>query len=174
MDDLPKINLQPGEVFLARSPTLLKTILGSCVSVTFWSPRLRAGALCHGILPRCPPGAGAADAHRYVDSAIRYLAARFDHLGVSRREVEIKLFGGADVLPVAAPRPDRPTIGAQNSRRALEVLAEEGFQVVASDLGGTRGRTIDFYTETGEVFSHLLARLNIPDAPEYISRKQKY
>ena len=45
-----------GELYLARSPAILRTMLGSCVGVTFWSPRLGAGALCHGVLPRCPRG----------------------------------------------------------------------------------------------------------------------
>ena len=44
----------PGELVLAREPTILATILGSCIGVTFWSARLGIGALCHAMLPRCP------------------------------------------------------------------------------------------------------------------------
>lgn len=153
------VNVQPGELYLARTPTIMKTILGSCVGVTFWSPRTGVGALCHGVLPCCPPGATTAEQHRYVDTAIRYLAHRFDCLGLSRDELEIKVFGGADVLPVALARIDRPTIGSLNSRRALEVLATEGFRVMLSDLGGDRGRTIRFDSHTGGVVAHRLLRL---------------
>ena len=53
---LPDLNLQPGELYLARSPAILRTILGSCVGVTFWSSRLGAGALCHGVLSARNPG----------------------------------------------------------------------------------------------------------------------
>jgi chemotaxis protein CheD len=162
MADLPKISVQPGQLYLARSPTILQTILGSCVSATFWSARLGVGALCHGILPRCPPDTSTSEGHRYVDFAIRYLAEQFRALGACRQELEIKLFGGADVLPVAVRKIDKPTIGALNCRIALDVLAEEGLRVLASDLGGTRGRTIHFHTGTGEVLAHRLARLYIP------------
>jgi chemotaxis protein CheD len=152
---LPDLNLHPGELFLARGPAILRTILGSCVSATFWSPRLGAGALSHGVLPRAPkirpPGFSAADGYRYVDFSIRYLAQQFDALGVDREELEVKLFGGADVLPLLRERADRPTVGALNCQAAVSVLAEEGFTVVASDLGGTRGRRIHFHTTTGEV-----------------------
>jgi chemotaxis protein CheD len=166
MERLPTIDLQPGHIYLARNPTILKTILGSCVSVTFWSARLGAGALCHGILPRCPPGVGPSEGYRYVDYAIRYLAQQLESLGVRRQEMEIKVFGGADVLPVAVRSLDRPTIGALNCRMALEVLQEEGLRVLASDLGGKRGRTIHFHTATGEVFAHRLNRLNISEVEE--------
>jgi chemotaxis protein CheD len=48
-------------------------------------------------------------------------------------------------------------VGAQNCQAAVEVLAEEGFTVSASDLGGVRGRRIHFHTGTGEVLLHRLA-----------------
>jgi chemotaxis protein CheD len=163
MPDLTGISVQPGHRYMTRKPMILRTILGSCVSVTFWSARLGAGALCHGVLPRCPVGAVIPEGYRYVDFSIRYLAQRFDRLGLPRQEVQIKLFGGADVLPVNTARGAKPTIGAMNCRAALEVLEEEGFTVIASDLGGIRGRTIRFDTETGEVLLQRLAPGRIPD-----------
>lgn len=164
MDTLPTVNVQPGQIYLARDPMILKTILGSCVGVTFWSPRLGTGGLCHGILPRCPAG-GDSTGYRYVDYSIRYLVEQFEAIGVRRQELEIKLFGGADVLPVGTRRLDKPTIGAMNCLTALEVLKEEGLSALASDLGGTRGRTIHFHTGTGEVFAHRLARLITVESP---------
>ncbi|HTW65972.1 MAG TPA: chemotaxis protein CheD [Bryobacteraceae bacterium] len=161
---LPDLNLQPGELYLARGPAILRTILGSCVSVTFWNRRLGAGALCHGVLPRCPaawpPESTVEDGYRYVDFSIRHLVRQFDALGARRDEVQVKVFGGADVLPVSGPR-DRPTVGALNCRAALEVLAAEGFTVAASDLGGSRGRRIHFHTGTGEVLVQKLDAWNI-------------
>lgn len=164
---LPDLNLQPGELYLARGPAILRTILGSCVGITFWSARLGAGALCHCILPRYPQRKGSArvspeDGYRYVDFSIRYLAEQFDTLGASRREVEVKVFGGADVLTVTSGRGGRPTVGAQNCRAAEEVLAEEGFTVAAADLGGVRGRRIHFHTGTGEVLLHRLVGRSDP------------
>src|SRR5579872_451115 len=103
--ELPEIYLQPGEVHFARKPSIIRTILGSCVGVTFWSARLGAGALCHALLPRCPKnspaGLSPAAGRRYVDFAIRDLARQFDQLGACRAEVQVKVFGGADVLPIS-------------------------------------------------------------------------
>jgi chemotaxis protein CheD len=158
---LPDLNLQPGELYLAHSPAILRTILGSCIGVTFWSARLGAGALCHAVLPRCPQewpaDAGPAEGHRYVDSSIRYLVSRFVALGARRSELEVKVFGGADVLPTTRGRLGRPTVGELNRRAAEEVLAEEGLTVSARDVGGSRGRRIHFHTGTGEVLLHRLS-----------------
>ena len=111
-------------------------------------------------MPKSPPerpgGFNLAEACRYVDFSIRHLARQFDALGADRRDLEVKLFGGADVLPVAGTPRSKPTVGAQNCRAAEEVLAEEGFRVSASDVGGTRGRRIHFHTGTGEVLLHRL------------------
>ena len=155
---LRRVRLQPGELYVAREPAMLETILGSCVSATLWSPRLALGAMCHGILPRSPRGITAPDGFRYVDFSIRYLVDRFDELGVTRNEIQAKLFGGADVLPVSAN--GKRTVGYMNHQIAVDVLEQEALMLSASDLGGTRGRTIHFNSATGDVFVRRLARFN--------------
>ena len=83
--EVSEVYLHPGESYLARKPAIIRTILGSCVGVTFWSARLGVGALCHALLPRCPAnssiGLSLANGHRYVDFSIRDLARQFDELG---------------------------------------------------------------------------------------------
>jgi len=151
---LPEIYVQPGESRLVREPTMLRTLLGSCVGIAFRVPRLGVGALCHPMLPRAPAKHGAAlsraAGRRYVDYAICDLARQFDELGARRAEVEVKLFGGGDVL-VMATTAKRRTVGSLNSEVAMKVLAEEGFGITASSLGGGCGVNIHFNTETGEV-----------------------
>ena len=165
--DLPEFYLQPGECRIVRRPSILKTVLGSCVSVTFHAPRLAASAMCHAMLPThtarfsaysdptvCSnPVAG----RRYVDYVIREIAREFDRLGAARAEVEVKLFGGADVL--ASSRKSE-TVGTLNAEIALRVLRDEGFHVLASRLGGRRGIFIEFHTDTGEVLLRKLAAMD--------------
>jgi chemotaxis protein CheD len=155
---LPEVYVQPGEVHLVKKPVIMRTLLGSCVGITFWAPRLGCAALCHPMLPHCPAKAekmGSSTTRRYVDFAIRDVARQFDSLGVPRGEIQVKLFGGCDVLPVPKGS-SRPTVGRLNYEAALRVLEKEGFAVSASCLGGNCGVTILFKTDTGEV---LLKRL---------------
>ena len=153
-----EIYVQPGELRLAEEPAILRTLLGSCVGVTFWSRRLQVGALCHPMLPRLPTREGllsSEKARRYVDYAIGELAKRFRALGVQPRETEVKLFGGADVLTVGQDG-GRATVGQQNADTALRVIGELGYQVVAQRLGGKKGLHLDFDTNTGEVLLRKL------------------
>jgi chemotaxis protein CheD len=153
--ELADVYLQPGEMFLAREPTMIRTLLGSCVGVTFWSKRLGIGAMCHAMLPESPKQASERlrpeVGYRYVDFSIRDIARKFDELCARRSEVQVKLFGGADVLLGGPRAPDRPTVGSLNCDSALAVLSAEGFQVTASSLRGTAGLNIHFDTENGEV-----------------------
>lgn len=157
--ELPEIYVQPGESHLVRGSVILRTVLGSCVGVTFWHRQRQIAALCHPMLPEHPAGRqgtlSLAAARRYVDFAIRELSERLDGLGLQRRETEVKLFGGADPLQVGQPG-SRLTVGRQNADRAQQVLEELGYHVIASRLGGKHGCHIDFHTETGEVFLRRL------------------
>jgi len=159
--ELPEVYLQPGELCLARSPSLLKTLLGSCVGVTFWSPRLGIGALCHGVLPHCPPGLRDGEAYRYVDFAISHLIRQLERFGAVPGEVQVKVFGGADVLPIEGGRSSKASVGQQNCQAALEVLRRENYCILTSDMGGLTGRTIQFDTATGVVLVHRLTRVSV-------------
>jgi chemotaxis protein CheD len=152
-ESLPEIYLQPGESRLVKEPAVLRTLLGSCVGIAFRAPRLGLGALCHPMLPRAPAKQALtltrSAGRRYVDYAILDLARQFDALGARRQEIEVKIFGGGDVL--TASDSSRPTVGSLNIEVAIKVLEEESFNVIASSLGGKRGMNIYFNTQTGEV-----------------------
>jgi len=151
-----EVHVQPGECCLMTRPANLRTVLGSCVGITFRVPRLGIGALCHPMLPHCPvKRLGDREGNRYVDCAIREMARQLNSLGASRAETQVKLFGGADVLAVTDGR-SRPTVGKLNSEMALRTLGEEGFSIAASSLGGISGVQIQFRTDTGEVFLRRL------------------
>jgi len=157
---MPEVYVQPGESHLVSQPAILRTVLGSCVGITFLIPRIGVAALCHPMLPRCPENRlaklTAATRARYVDLAIHDVSLQLDALGAIRAETQVKLFGGGDVLSVADDAV-RPTVGRLNCESALRSLEEEGFHVFVSILGGASGVHIQFDTVSGEV---LLRRLD--------------
>ena len=148
-----KVYLKPGELYFSARPAIVSTVLGSCVSVTMFNRGRSVGAICHAVLPEeKSPG----EAFRYVDSSIRIMLRSFKRHGIHSSEIEVKLFGGSDVLPHDDDRDRGFTVGKQNIEVALDVIEKEGLLLITSDLGGTQGRKILFNTHTGEI---LLKRL---------------
>ncbi|GAB4301814.1 MAG: chemotaxis protein CheD [Desulfuromonadia bacterium] len=139
--------LKPGEVVVSRKPMLVSTILGSCVAVTFFSPGLRIGAICHAMLPISRDGR---EDLRYVDSAISKIHRRMTELGAGK-DLLVKLFGGATVLD-GGEAGGRRTIGEQNIAVAEEILQRLGLSIECRDTGGTAGRKLLFCTRTGDVY----------------------
>ena len=90
------------------------------------------------------------EALRYVDTAIELMLRIFTDRGASKRELEIKVFGGADAMSRADGRSGY-AVGRRNVETARKMLVAHGLEVTASAVGGSLGRVIDFDTETGDV-----------------------
>ena len=137
-----------GECRFATQPTVLATILGSCVAVCLWDRQRRIGGMNHFVLP---VARHAEDGARYGDIAIDELQAGLAQLGSRLCDVQAKVFGGAAVLPHAGR-----SIGTLNVKFAISRLSRQGIPIIAQRTGGTLGQQIRFNTGTGEVlFRHL-------------------
>lgn len=151
---LQHVYLQPGEFHITGRPELVSTVLGSCLSVTMFYKALPISAICHSLLPVCPGDglscATCPNAFKYVNCSIAIMAEIFDRHGISRDDIEVKLFGGAEMFSTEGGY-DR-AIGRQNVQAALEALSSENLTISASDTGGMLGRKLYFNTQTGEVF----------------------
>ena len=148
-----KIYLKPGELVVADEPALVTTVLGSCIAVTLYSPRLQIGTICHAVLPT----GKTSQPSRYVDQSVHFMLNYFRKQRVDIKELVAKMFGGAEMFTQVIPESRDRTVGAQNIRSALDSLSLAGMEPVALDVGGKQGRKLIFNTRTGEVF---LKRLN--------------
>jgi chemotaxis protein CheD len=83
------------------------------------------------------------------------MLAWFMQRGVTRGEIDVKIFGGSDMFS-AGEKMTSMTVGQQNIVKAFQVIEEERLCINASDVGGTKGRKILFISHTGVV---LLKRL---------------
>lgn len=158
-NNLPLVNLHPGELFVPQKPTIITTILGSCVAVCLYCPLLKMGAMCHGVMPFRPKGA--VDSFRFVDSSISYMVdALARQHGLVCSSLEAKLFGGADVLDLKLEvERGMPAIGAQNIDAARELLDQYGVPIIAEKVGGDSGYKLVFYSHTGDVFLKRISRI---------------
>lgn len=106
------------------------------------------------LLPNCGEDSCPArcdKSYRYVDCCIMGMVERFAGMGVVRSELVIKVFGGSDILVVDGQE-NHASVGKQNIAAARKTLQREGLRVSSSHVGGTLGRKIFFFTDTGVVF----------------------
>ncbi len=151
----PLRHLAPRECFVTRKPTLISTVLGSCVAVTMFDPVLLAGGMAHAFLPHASEYAGASGDPmpcKFADSAVAHLLEHFQRLGAPPGRLEVKLFGGGDAIGMgdnAARSPRNFSVGERNIQAALAACEALGLPVAARDVGGATGRKLLFLTETG-------------------------
>jgi chemotaxis protein CheD len=139
------VYLLPGALHCEPEPSVVTTVLGSCVAVCLSDRGRQLSGINHFVLPRS--GGDPANL-RYGDVSIDRLVEAMLRLGGVQRELEAKLFGGAAVLSTNAPYKD---IGTQNVEIAVERLASLGIPIVARRTGGKTGMAIRLFTHSGEV-----------------------
>lgn len=147
---LTDIFLMPGDHFVGDERYRVRTLLGSCVSVTLWHPLLRVGAMSHFLLP----GTGLRKTHdkpgMYGDDAMNLLLEGLARQGVTPTQCQAKIFGGGAMFPRSAKVRD---IGLQNGDFARRLLQEHGIHVVSESLFGEGHRQLIFTIRSGEVLS---------------------
>jgi len=155
MTDPAMVELRPGELYTTCEPTLIATILGSCVAVCLFSPALRTGAMCHATLPW--PGKGAVSDPRYVECAVAAMLGEMNRFGALRGFIIAKLFGGAEMFPDGPDRPSGVTqVGRANILAARRSLSEAGVKLLTERVGGSTGYKVIFNTWTGEALVKTL------------------
>jgi chemotaxis protein CheD len=133
-----------------RAPAVLVTYgLGSCLGITLYDPRKKLGGLAHTLLPLSRPE-DQTRMTKYVDSAIRLMMEELLELGAEKECLVAKISGGANMFETLHPS-GAEGVGARNARAARETLELLGIPLLAEDIGGNHGRTVEFDLATGEV-----------------------
>jgi len=142
----PKHFLYPGAIYVGHEPSMVTTILGSCVAICLFDPVIQIGGMNHFMLPLWN-GQGLASP-RYGNIAIDKLIRNLEALGSLKANMKAKVFGGAEII---ATNINQFMIGERNISIAKDMLHEEEIPIVSSSTGGKLGRKIIFNTQTGEV-----------------------
>jgi len=100
---LERYFLKPGELMITEVPTIVTTVLGSCVAITMFSERCSVGGICHAMLPKGSL-AHPTDRFRYVDTSILYMVHLFETLGVRKVEIPDHTWSKAHTLPDVAAK----------------------------------------------------------------------
>ena len=139
----------PGELYVSMHGEMIVTVLGSCVSACIRDKVKGIGGMNHFMLPQETENSHdfSGSAHdvstRYGNWAMESLINEILKRGGRRGYLEVKLFGGGQVLE------NMTDIGLRNIEFVRNFLNEEGLEIVAEDLGGTRPRKVLYFSDTG-------------------------
>jgi len=143
-----EIRIKMAEYTVAKPPNILVTLgLGSCIGLALYDKYSKVSGLIHFMLPASN---GKKNTAKYADTGIPFLIEEMVKNGAKKRNIVAKLVGGAKMFSFGEEN-SVMNIGKRNSQAAKEILKAEGIKIAAEDIGEDFGRTMRFYSETGDV-----------------------
>jgi chemotaxis protein CheD len=154
------VKIFPGQYYVTKKEEVLVTILGSCISACIRDRSLGLGGMNHFMLPK-----KFQDGERNTNESPWNIAARYGNYamellinailrnGGARSALEVKVFGGAQILT------HMRDIGTLNINFIREYLIAEELPILAEDLGGCQPRKILYFPATGKVMVKRISPL---------------
>ena len=148
------VSVCQGDYYVSARPNeVLSTLLGSCVAVCMRDPKIGCGGMNHFVLPAQTATGGHLPSRTLPSPILRYGSYSIERLtneliarGAKRTRLEIKVFGGANIL--LGPR----NFGHANADFVERYFAREGLEIAAMDLRGTLARRLRYYPVIGKAF----------------------
>lgn len=151
-----EIFLQPGEHYVGDASCRIRTLLGSCVSITLWHPLQRIGAMSHFLLAdRGNKRVFELDG-KYGEEAMWLMMRDLARERVDVQECQAKIFGGGNMFPKHARKDASLNIGYKNGEAAKSWLNAHGIPIVSESLYGIGHRQIIFDIASGHVWSRQI------------------
>jgi chemotaxis protein CheD len=140
---------------LARDSERLQSYgLGSCVALVLWDPHQKIGAMAHILLPSASNSGTREKSAKYASSAVSLLVEELVSAGCSPARLVAKIAGGATMFPRrfnVARKELGTNIGRRNVTAVRQALARKKIELLAAEVGGEIGRTIEFNPRNGQM-----------------------
>lgn len=131
----------------------IATLLGSCVAVCLYDPKLRLAGMNHFLLPSGNRrDINDDDVVLHGDYAMEVLRNAMLTRGASYERLVAKAFGGGNVVNAI-----KMAIGSRNAEFARQWLSREGIPLLAEDFGGAWSRKVVLDPLTGDAFCRRTA-----------------
>ena len=143
---LPRKFIHVGDIFVGIKPTEIVTVLGSCVGVCLYDKVELIGGMNHYLLPLW--NGNGLESPKYGNVAIPKLIENMENIGCLRRNMEAKIFGGANIHRANS---EGQLIGQKNVLIAKEILRQWNIPIKAEDTGGNNGRRIMMISDANRI-----------------------
>jgi len=143
-----RVSIDPGEYYSTNKPSVISTLLGSCVAACLYDPKKQLIGMNHFMLSNTRYSRDMpmhiSEAGRYGIHAMELLINDMMGKGTNRKRLRAKVFGGATISYKETEFSNFMCVGQVNSKFIREYLTGEGIPVDAEDLEGSFGRVIHF------------------------------
>lgn len=164
-----EIFLHPGEFYFGDNKKSIGTILGSCIAICIWHPRLHIGGMCHFVLPDREVPLNTDQIGRYAGGCIQLFLAHTQSRGTRIKDYVAKIFGGANTVAELVDD-DGSSVGERNTQAAMQLLIEQNVAINVADVGETGFRRITFDLSNGDVWAKRHAKnLHINERSELLT-----
>ncbi len=154
------IRVGMADLKVCESPGILTTLgLGSCVGIVLYDSLSKIGGMVHVMLPDSTKFTNNENKAKYADTGIETLVNNMLDVGANKERIVAKIAGGAQMFAFSSDS-DALRIGERNVEAVKKILDTKKIKIMAEDTGLNYGRTIEFYTETGEL---LIKSVGKPD-----------
>lgn len=135
------------------APNRIRTSgLGSCVGVIVYDERKQVAGMAHVMLPESLQAKqDGFNPYKYADTAMELLIEGLLERGAAKFRLKAKMAGGAQMFQ-QFNGPGVMRIGPRNIEAVQEFLEAWQIPIVASDVGGNSGRTIEFDPINGDLY----------------------
>lgn len=147
MPELIKVGM--ADLKVGRNPdSLISYGLGSCVGIALYDSLTKVGGLAHIMLPDSTQARATDNKAKFADTALPVLLEQVLQLGGVKNRMTAKIAGGSQMFNFAQAT-DVMRIGDRNAEAVREVLKSLSIRLVAEDVGGNYGRTVELLLDTG-------------------------
>lgn len=147
MPELIKVGM--ADLKAGKTPdSIISYGLGSCVGIALYDPQTKVGGLAHIMLPDSTQARATDNKAKFADTALPVLLDEILALGGSRSRLTAKIAGGSQMFSFAQAT-DVMRIGDRNAEAVRAVLKSLSIRLVAEDVGGNYGRTVELLLDSG-------------------------
>lgn len=126
--------------------------LGSCIGIALYDKRSKVGGLAHILLNDSEkfkrPNVTTINPAKFADTAIPVLIKEMTAIGAKKENLEASIVGGASLFNFKS---ESGSVGDKNIESVRAGLKKAGIKITSEDVGGSCGRTMRLFVETGEV-----------------------
>lgn len=121
--------------------------LGSCIGVCLFDSHHKMGGIAHIMLPtsQIAPKNREIVLEKFADTGVPLLVKSLKDIGAIPRALQAKIAGGAHMFGRIDNTQDH--IGSRNAVAVKLILQKLGIPLIAEDVGGTVGRTVELNLE---------------------------